>query len=340
MNVWQIVVPVVTGFALGILASTRIVPWISERQQRRLVKSLLKHWGGDCIGAIMRLMPPSMTRMHIEGYTNPGSAHYVMTQLWNDIKEGRKNPEGIATVINQSLTHILYTEEELKSKEPPPEQEIRFFPCDPEVPRAMIKRILNPMYAKLEIFDLELLPINELEIAVSYLEGASQKGYYTRSMYDSYALHLAQSMEKFAKYLWKLEKWSNRPEGQEMESDTANTKRVAKFYLGISIALSAFAIISSGSPQIAQWVVSGFFFVSSIFLFLNRQRPAKFIKFLLDLNVDYLPIFLSLVGATIASYQKNYVILGAILFCVAYGFLTFSIGQSLLTAYRQKRLRK
>ena len=66
------------------------------------------------------------------------------------------------------------------------------------------------MYEKIEIFDVELLPIGELEMAMSYLDSFSQQGYFTRTQFMSYALHLAQSMEKFEKYLWKLANWSNR----------------------------------------------------------------------------------------------------------------------------------
>ncbi len=154
------------------------------------------------MGAMGRLEPPTSERINIEGYE--GSNDYVLTQLLKDIKEGRKNPEGIAAVISQALTKVLYTEKELKSKDLP-DHKMFFFAGNPEVPMSMINRILGPMYARIDMFELDLLPTGELELAKSQLESASQKGFYTSSMYDSYALHLAKSMEAFAKYLWKLE---------------------------------------------------------------------------------------------------------------------------------------
>ena len=104
---------------------------------------------------------------------------------------------------------MLFTSEEKQSKKAAPEVKYPFWSGNPAVPRAFISAIINPMYAKLELFELELLPINELEMAASYLDASARRGFYTRSMFNSYALHLAQSMEKFAQYLWKLKGWSD-----------------------------------------------------------------------------------------------------------------------------------
>jgi len=214
MNVWQIVVQVGIGFALGILASIKIVPWISERQQRRLVKSLLRRWGGDSITAIMRLKPPAAKRMFIEGYeeredhSDLASDLRITGQLWSDVKEGRRKPDGIAMVIYQALEAALQPEgKKKKAKTPATEEKLPFGEGEPETAQATIKRVLNPMYAKLEIFDLASLPVNEMELALGQLEKAERNGHYTASMYDTYALNLAQAMERFAEYLWRLEGW-------------------------------------------------------------------------------------------------------------------------------------
>jgi hypothetical protein len=66
------------------------------------------------------------------------------------------------------------------------------------------------MYAKIEIFDVELLPITELEMAMSYLESFSKEGSFTMYQFMSYAFNLAESMEKFEKYLWKLDGRSDK----------------------------------------------------------------------------------------------------------------------------------
>jgi len=202
---------------LGVVAAIILIPLILRHLQaerdKQLAKALLKEWGGDCIAAMMRLRPPGAPMIEIEGYSHTTASGGFGSDLpvflfWIDIREGKREPGGAAQVIYEAFGEGLYSDEERAMTGVAPDKMYPFCSGDPEVPRAMIKRILNPMYAKLEIFKLDQLPINELEMAMSYLDAFSQRGHINRYGLSSYALHLAQSMEKFAKYLWGLENWS------------------------------------------------------------------------------------------------------------------------------------
>jgi hypothetical protein len=212
--------------ALGISAALFLIPRILKSLQaqrdERLAKALLRQWGHICISAITADKPDTETeqeaRMELFESGDWDLSGYVSTegtidQLWEDIRNGKREPDGSAMIINNALDKVLYSDEERKSKGLPPEKKYPF-PSSRAVPRSWLRRILNPMYANIEIFDVELLPIGELEMAMSYLDSFSQQGYFTRGQFVSYALHLAQSMEKFGKYLWKLEKWPHKAEPQ------------------------------------------------------------------------------------------------------------------------------
>ena len=206
-------------FALTVLAAVWLIPWAIERLRRKrekqLTKTLLKEWGAYCRSAITFMMPHNIQRLQIKedgsiAESSDGvTVDAIINQVWQDIQEGKRKPDGSAMIINNALEQVLYSDEERKSKGLPPEKRYLFPQSSQAVPRSWLSRILNPMYAKIEIFDVELLPIGELEMAMSYLDSFSQQGHFTRHLFMSYTLHLAQSMEKFAKYLWKLENWSN-----------------------------------------------------------------------------------------------------------------------------------
>ena len=204
-------------FALGIVAALFLIPHILKRLQaerdKRLAKALLKEWGLDCIGAMMYLKPIGTPMIEIEEYGHSIKPDHFDPDLpiflfWQDIQEGKRGPEGAADVIYEVFQKVLYSDEERAMKKAPPDKTYPFDIRHLTFPRVTIRRILNPMYAKLEIFELELLPNNELEMAMGYLDTFAQSGYINRYTLISYALHLAQSMEKFAKYLWRLEGWS------------------------------------------------------------------------------------------------------------------------------------
>ncbi len=206
-------------FILAILAAIFFIPRVlmslQEKQNKRLIKALLRRWGDDCIAAIM-LLKPAGAIIEIEDYPHSrGPGHYnsdlPIFLFWEDIKEGRRDPDGAAKEINDAFSNVLFSDEERVMKSIPDLQ----YPVSSSGttgPSTMIKRIMNPMYAKLEIFELELLPINELETAIGCLDTFKQSGHMGRIEFISYVLHLAQSMEKFAKYLWKLEDWPQKPQ--------------------------------------------------------------------------------------------------------------------------------
>lgn len=208
--------------ALGILAAVLLIPWILKRLQaqreNRVARALLKQWGHSCISAITALKPDTeaeqKTRLELldsgdwdlRGYIG---VEQIIDGLWEDIRNGKTEPDGLAREITNALEGVLYSDEERESKALPPEK--RFpFPTNRAVLRSWLRRTLNPMYAKIEIFDVESLPIGELEMAMSYLDLFSEQGYFTRHQFISYALHLTHATEKFAKYFWKLENRSSK----------------------------------------------------------------------------------------------------------------------------------
>lgn len=222
-------------FILAILAAIFFIPWVlkrlQEKQNKRLTKALLRKWGDDCIAAIM-LLKPAGKMIEIEDYPHSaGPGHYdsdlPIWLFWEDIKEGRKDPEGAAKKIHDAFSNVLFSDEERTMKSIPNLQ-YPVFSGDITGPSTMIKRIMNPMYAKLEIFELESLPINELEVAMGCLDTFKQSGYMERTKFISYAYHLAQSMEKFAKYLWKLE---NRQQKTEITTGDTKMDNVKNWFL-------------------------------------------------------------------------------------------------------------
>ncbi|MBU2534729.1 MAG: hypothetical protein ABIK32_00945 [Chloroflexota bacterium] len=199
----EFVQQLVTGlifFIPAVILIPLILKWLQTRREKRLVKALLRKWGGSCVDAIERLNPVGNGIIEIEGL---GRSLLV----WKKIREGRKEPEGIAIIVGKAFEKVLCSEEEWTAKVTPPDVKYPFQSGDPDVPRSWIKQMLNLMYSKLEIFDLDLLPISELELAMSTLETFSQLGHITRDGFAVYSLRLAQAMEKFGKYLWKIEKW-------------------------------------------------------------------------------------------------------------------------------------
>jgi hypothetical protein len=208
--------------ALGIVAAILLIPRILKRLQverdKQLAKALFKAWGNDCILALWRLKPLTSQTIHIQGYDDGNTEESKrrdaelnrMKQFWIDMRDGKKEPVNSALLLHAALHEVLFSkrEGEKENKKPPPKKTYPLGDGDLEISRALIKGILNSLYAKLEIFDMELLPISELEIAMSYIEHFSQLGRGERKKFGTYAFHLALSMEKFATYLWKLE---NRP---------------------------------------------------------------------------------------------------------------------------------
>ena len=324
--------------ALGISAAVFLIPRIvrslQAQRDERLAKALLRQWGHICIGAITADKPDTETeqkaRMELfesgdwdlSGYA---STEQTIDQLWEDIRNGKREPDGSAMIIYNALEQVLYGDEERANKGTPPEKKYPF-PSSQAVPRSWVRRILNPMYAKIEIFHVELLPIGELEMAMSYLDSFSQQGHFTRHQFMSYALHLAQSMEKFAKYLWQLEGWATKV---VIEEQKENTKSKAGVFLCIAIALFTFFIISDGRLKVFLFLTGVSFAVSTIILRINSKATARPRKWLHQSDVDYLAIFLGLVSVVIALSQSGQGILTGVVLIAAYIFLIVNILRSL-----------
>lgn len=199
---------------LALLAAVYVVPTILSRWQRRrdvdTVKRLLRRWGNTCVFAVWRLNPIGNKAIPIEGYnftTESGgySSYQPLSLFWRDIETGKRKPDDAAEVLDEAIRKVMYSENERTTPNPSPDPHYMLGRGDLEVSKTMLRTILNPMYAKFEIFDLNLLPVDELETAMSTLEQVERLGYVTRFEFQVYAAHLNRSIERFGKYLWKLE---------------------------------------------------------------------------------------------------------------------------------------
>jgi hypothetical protein len=201
-------------FVLGILAAIFFIPReirrLEERRNEELVKGLLREWGRDCEAAITVIMPAGSKKFVIKedgGIVESSDGvgiDAIIVGVWQEIIEGRRVPDGLGSIIDSAVQKTILSDEEGEGKGSGVEQ---VYLLRGDVPKAFVSRVLNPMYAKLEIFDLKLLPIHELELVMDYLESFRQRGTMTRYKLVSYVHHLGESMEKFGKYLWRLEKW-------------------------------------------------------------------------------------------------------------------------------------
>ena len=207
---------------IGILAAVLLVPWIVKsvqaEREKRLSKALMRRWSHTCMFAITGLkldeqisVRPSFESSEsgnwdVKGYESAGQTIF---NLWIDIRSGKRKPDKATLIIIDALEQGLYRGKVSKATEMEGEKK-NSFKSSIEWIRSEVKVVLNTMYAKIEIFDVELIPIRELEMAMSYLDLFSEKGSFTMPQFLSYAFNLAESMEKFEKYLWKLENWSRK----------------------------------------------------------------------------------------------------------------------------------
>jgi hypothetical protein len=207
---------------IGIVAAILLVPRIVKRMQvekdKRLAKELMRGWSHTCMFGITGLKPGQRGAQYprfessesanwdLKGYEEAGT---TISHLWLDIRTGKREPIAVTSAIADALEGGLYRDKESKDKELPREKEYSFYSSAGWI-RSLVRGVLNTMYAKIEIFDVELLPITELEMAMSYLESFSKEGSFTMYQFMSYAFNLAESMEKFEKYLWKLDGRSDK----------------------------------------------------------------------------------------------------------------------------------
>lgn len=208
----------VAGIVLAIIFIPREIKRLERKKDGELIKELLKEWGADCERAIVLAMPMDVRnkwlRIKEDGgivESNGGfRVNEIISQLWKGIREGEKEPKGSAMLVSKAVYEVMYSDEEKKGErtliESDPKYQLEdIFGRERELPKAFISRILNTIYAKLEIFDMKLLPIIELERVMEHLEFFRAKDCIVRSQFIIYAGKLAQSMEMFGIYLWKLE---------------------------------------------------------------------------------------------------------------------------------------
>ena len=207
---------------VGIVAAILLVPGIVKRMQvekdKRLAKELLRRWSHTCMFGITGFKPDQRGAQYprfessesanwdLKGYQEAGT---TISHLWLDIRTGKREPIAVTSAIADALEGGLYRGKESRDKELPGEKEYSFYSSAGWI-RSLVRGVLNTMYAKIEIFDMELLPITELERAMGYLESFSKEGSFTGYEFLSYAMNLAESMEKLEKYFWKLDNRSKK----------------------------------------------------------------------------------------------------------------------------------
>lgn len=214
-------------FVLGIVLAIFLIPKeikrLEGKRDRQLVKGLLKEWGADCERAIVLAMPSDVRKKWLQIKEDGGIVESnggfrfndIISQIWGGIREGEREPKGSAKLVSKAVSEVMYSDEEKKGERVLVESDPRYqlkdiFGRERELPTALLSRILNTIYAKLEIFDLKLLPIKELERVMEHLEFFRAKDSIIRSQLILYTGELAQSMEMFGIYLWKLENRSEK----------------------------------------------------------------------------------------------------------------------------------
>lgn len=214
-------------FVLGIILAIRFIPReikrLEVKRDKELIKELLREWGADCERAIVLAMPMDVRSKWLSINEDGGivksnggfRVNDIISQVWMDIREGKKEPKGSAMLVSKDINEVMYSDEERKGErtliESDPKYQLEdIFGRERELPKAFISRILNTIYANPKMFDMKILPIKELEGVMEHLEFFRTKDEIIRSQFMLYASKLGQSMEMFGKYLWELEGWSNK----------------------------------------------------------------------------------------------------------------------------------
>jgi len=214
-------------FALGIVLAIWLVPKgikrLEAKSNRKLVKELLRAWGGDCERAIVLAMPMDVRhkslRIREDGRiveSNDGArVNDILDEAWREIREGKRESKESAMLVSQAVFEVMYSDDEKAGKRTLIESDPKYQLEDihgrqRELPTALIGPILKTIYAKRDIFDTKFLPVKELEGAMEHLEFFRAKDEIIRSQFMLYAGKLAQSMEMFGEYLWKLENRSSK----------------------------------------------------------------------------------------------------------------------------------
>lgn len=212
---------------LSVVAAWWVIPRALERKrkqrEKQLIKGLLREWVEACGMGIVLAMPRHVKDKWLQMKEDGGIVESdsgfrvddVIGQVWRGIREGSREPKGSAVLIDKALFEVMYSNEEKKGEKSLVESDpgyrlVDIFGRERELPAGFTSRMLSTIYAKLDIFDLKLMPTKELERAMERLEFFRVKDYIIRSQLMFYAHELAVSIEKFGIYLWKLENWSSK----------------------------------------------------------------------------------------------------------------------------------
>jgi len=220
---WGEIILFLLGIVLAIVFVPREIKRLEGKSNRGLVKILLKEWGAVCERAIVLAMPRDvrkiLLRIKEDGEiveSNDGvGVNDIISQVWKEIREGRREPKGSAKLVNKAVFEVMYSDEKKKGERNLIESDPKYqlegpFGRQRELPTAFISPILNTIYAKRDIFDTKFMPVKELEGVMEHLELFRAKDEISRSQFMLYAGKLAGSMEMFGEYLWKLENWSKK----------------------------------------------------------------------------------------------------------------------------------
>jgi hypothetical protein len=214
-------------FVVGIVAAIFLIPREIKRLERKkngeLIKALLKEWGEDCGRAIVLAMPMAVRSKWLRVKDDGGiveskdgfTVYEIISQVWAGIREGERDPNGSGTLVKRAVYEVMYSDEEKEGKKILVDSDLEYVIKDiwgreRELPKAFVSKMLNTIYAKLEILELKNLPIKELEGAREHLDFFEEKQKIIRSQLILYTNKVADSMEKFGIYLWELEEWSKK----------------------------------------------------------------------------------------------------------------------------------
>lgn len=192
---------------VGVLAAIIMVPWILRRMEarrnRRLAKELLREWSGNCVSAIALLysnIVKEEEEMVVQVEKN-------IDGIWGEIINAERDPEGSGVLISNAISQGIHSDEE-ENNNGMRTKKIYGLEGDLVIERSLIKSIVDPMYAKIEIFNIEWLPIEDMEVAMSYLNEFSELRKCTGEQLMTCVNGLAGSMEMFEKYIWRLDNWA------------------------------------------------------------------------------------------------------------------------------------
>jgi len=191
-----------TAIAVGttIFLVERVLRNLQQERDNEARVKILRDIGGDCLGAIQRGF------VGIFGMRGPTLNEQPLAGAWRlGIQTGNTPADGLRDTLSLQYQQTVYTEEELHSKNPPRERTVLSNSNkDFDIALVMVLRALGKAYARLELFELEDLPINSLERASWVLRDGKDNGVLSDFEGSVLISHLSGAAEKCGKLLWEL----------------------------------------------------------------------------------------------------------------------------------------